>query len=110
MKYVKIEDRDGTQVVVDISFTAKDNYEQAPEDTLMLMEKNTDGTFFKGVVFNKVFYQDNPRRKWYPDTTEYFDGIVKNNTEQQQEYIDKCNWVKKCIPRYGIIETLGEEE
>ena len=108
MKYVKIENRDGTQVVVDISFTAKDNYEQAPDDTLMLMQKNDDGTFFKGEIFNKTFYGDNPRKKYYPKFEEYLDGIVKNDTEQQQQYIEKCNWVKNCIPRYGVIETLGE--
>jgi len=111
-KYVKIEEMKGTNVVTDISLTTKDGYEEAPDSTLMYMEKASDGTYSKGKVYRDIFYVDNPRRYYYPTKGEFFglyvDGIVKANTAQQQEYIDKCNWVKKCIPLQGIVEEEGD--
>ena len=113
-KYVKIEKHHQTNIVMDIAFAPKDGYESAPDDTLMYMEKASDGTFSKGKVFNNEFYKTNPRERFYPGISDflgiYVDGIVKANTAQQQEYIDKCKWVKECIPLKGIKETLKEEE
>ena len=111
-RYVKIEEILGTNVVSDISLTTKDGYEEAPDSTLMYMEKAGDGSYSKGKVYRQVFSSDNPRRKFYPSKSEFFglyvDGIVKANTAQQQLYIDKCNWVKKCIPLQGIQEEEGD--
>lgn len=113
-KYVKVEKVNNSNVVTDIVFTTKDGYESAPDDTLMFMEKANDGTFSKGQIFNTEFFKSNPRERYYPGINDflgiYVDGIVKANTAQQQEYIDKCDWVKKCIPLQGIKETLTEEE
>ena len=113
-KYVKIEKVNNSNVVTDIVFTTKDGYESAPDDTLMFMEKANNGTFTKGPIFNREFFKSNPRERYYPGMNDflgiYVDGIVKANTAQQQVYIDKCKWVKECIPLQGIKETLKEEE
>ena len=39
------------------------------------------------------------RAKEYPDVKEYLDGLVKGDTEQMQEYIDKCLAVKAKYPK-----------
>jgi hypothetical protein len=39
------------------------------------------------------------RAKEYPDFKEYLDGLVKGDTEQMQEYIDKCLAVKAKYPK-----------
>lgn len=35
----------------------------------------------------------------YPDFRDYLDGIVKNNQEQIQDYIDRCLAVKQKYPK-----------
>ena len=39
------------------------------------------------------------RKEEYPDFIEYLDGIVKNDTEQIQAYINACQAVKAKYPK-----------
>jgi len=39
------------------------------------------------------------RAKEYPDVKEYLDGLVKDDTEQMQAYIDACLAVKAKYPK-----------
>ena len=39
------------------------------------------------------------RQAEYPPITDYFDGIVKGDTAQQQAYIDACLAVKAKYPK-----------
>ena len=44
------------------------------------------------------------REKEYPDVKEYLDGLVKDDTEQMQAYIDACLAVKAKYPKPEVNE------
>ena len=44
------------------------------------------------------------RAKEYPDVKEYLDGLVKDDTEQMQAYIDACLAVKAKYPKPEGVE------
>jgi hypothetical protein len=44
------------------------------------------------------------RAKEYPDIKEYFDGLVKGDTEQMQAYINACLAVKAKYPKPEVNE------
>jgi hypothetical protein len=44
------------------------------------------------------------RAKEYPDIKEYLDGLVKDDTEQMQAYIDACLAVKAKYPKPEVNE------
>ena len=52
-------------------------------------------------AFNSLSYAQK-RASEYPPITDYIDGIVKGDTVQVQEYIDKCLAVKAKYPK-GVI-------
>lgn len=54
------------------------------------------------------------RQMEYPPMVDYLDGLVKNNTNQMNEYIGKCLAIKQKIPkdtkktrRQYLIEKIG---
>ena len=49
-------------------------------------------------AFNALSYAEK-RASEYPPVTDYLDGIVKGNTIQVQEYIDKCLAIKAKYPK-----------
>lgn len=49
-------------------------------------------------IFNESAYQRN-RLAEYPDFSEYLDGVVKNDLNQIQAYIEKCLAVKMKYPK-----------
>ena len=48
--------------------------------------------------FNKLTYAQK-RAMEYPDFKDYLDGIVKNDQDQIQAYIDACKTVKEKYPK-----------
>jgi hypothetical protein len=49
----------------------------------------------------KAYYADHAikRRREYPPIEDYIDGIVKGDSLQVQEYIDKCLAIKQKYPK-----------
>jgi len=47
-----------------------------------------------------IAYRDQ-RAAEYPDIYEYLDGVVKGDSDQMQNYIDKCLAVKAKYPKPG---------
>lgn len=61
------------------------------------------GDLYDGVTFTKPAPEPQEYKKLraneYPPMADYLDGIVKNDTQQIQRYIDECIAVKKKYPK-----------
>lgn len=78
-------------------------YEEAPKDPSVEMNPMDQILDYKAL-----------RKLEYPDLTDYVDGVVKNDTNQIQEYVGKCLKVKQNIPktvtktrRQYLVEKIG---
>jgi hypothetical protein len=62
------------------------------------IQMNTDRVDFLEQKGIDIDYSEK-RRLSYPDFAEYLDGVVKNNQEQIDKYIEDCRAVKAKYPK-----------
>ena len=65
---------------------------------ITLEEVNTINQAKQEEAFNSLSYAQK-RASEYPPITDYLDGIVKGDSTQVQEYIDKCLAIKAKYPK-----------
>ena len=68
------------------------------QDTMTLISKEEAEKIKKINSENKLTYSQK-RAMEYPDFKDYLDGIVKNDQDQIQAYIDACKAVKEKYPK-----------